>query len=209
MLFRSCETAALLMTDRLAFGETTSAGVFPIGIDPGVFRELAESPSARRYHNRVQNSLGGCNLIPSIDRLDYSKGLPERMAAVEMLFERYPKLRGRVTFLQIASPSREDVFQYQIIRQELEGAVARINGRFASSEWTPVRYVSETYSQSRLCGLYQLSRVGLITPLRDGMNLVAKEYVAAQTSHDPGLLILSRFAGAAHQMMGGALIVNP
>jgi trehalose 6-phosphate synthase len=191
-----------------AFGKTAKAGCFPIGIDPAAFRDLANSPSARRYRDRVQKSLGGCELILSVDRLDYSKGLPERMAAVEMLYERYPDLRGRVTFLQIASPSREDVPQYQVIRHELEGAVGQINGRFADSDWTPVRYVSKTYSQSRLCGLYSLSRVGLVTPLRDGMNLVAKEYIAAQPSNDPGVLVLSRFAGAAHQM-DGALIVNP
>lgn len=172
---RSCETAALLMTDPLARSvkrlaqESSRSALIPESSE-----SLRNRPRLAATAIGSKTVLGGCNLILSIDRLDYSKGLPERMAAVEMLFERYPKLRGRVTFLQIASPSREDVFQYQIIRQELEGAVGRINGRFASSEWTPVRYVSETYSQSRLCGLFQLSRVGLTTPLRDGMNLVAK-----------------------------------
>jgi trehalose 6-phosphate synthase len=191
-----------------AYGDTTKAGTFPIGIDPGAFRELADSPSARRYRDRMQKSLGGAELILSVDRLDYSKGLPDRMVAVELLFERHPEHRGRVSFLQIASPSREDVPQYQAIREQLEGAVGHINGRYASSEWAPVRYVSKTYSQSRLCGLYPLGRVALVTPLRDGMNLVAKEFVAAQTPHDPGVLVLSRFAGAAHQM-DAALIVNP
>jgi trehalose 6-phosphate synthase len=191
-----------------AYGQHARAEAFPIGIDPEAFRELTASPSAKRYRDRMQKSLGGSDLILSVDRLDYSKGLPQRMAAVEMLFERYGDLRGRVSFLQIASPSREDVPEYQAIRQELEGAVGHINGRFADSEWAPVRYVSKTYSQSRLCGLYPLAKVGLVTPLRDGMNLVAKEYVAAQTPHDPGVLVLSRFAGAAHQMEV-ALIVNP
>jgi trehalose 6-phosphate synthase len=191
-----------------AFGQSTKASVFPIGIDPRAFQELAASPSARRYKERVHKSLGGCQLILSVDRLDYSKGLLERMAAVEMLFEQAPELRGQVSYLQIASPSREDVPQYQVIRQDLESAVGQINGRFADSDWTPVRYVSKTYSQSRLCGLYQLGRVGLVTSLRDGMNLVAKEFVAAQTPEDPGVLVLSRFAGAAHQMPE-ALVVNP
>jgi trehalose 6-phosphate synthase len=191
-----------------AFGMTTKSGVFPIGIDPDAFRALAASPAAIRYRERVKRSLGGCDLILGVDRLDYSKGLLERMAAVEIAYERYPELRRRVTFLQIASPSREDVPQYQALRHELESAVGQINGRFADSEWSPVRYVSKTYGQERICGLYALARVALVTPLRDGMNLVAKEFVAAQSPDDPGVLVLSRFAGAAHQM-DGALIVNP
>jgi trehalose 6-phosphate synthase len=191
-----------------AFGETVQSGVFPIGIDPDVFSELAASPAAIRYRERVKKSLGGCDLILGVDRLDYSKGLLERMAAVEIAYERHPELRRRVTFLQIASPSREDVPQYQVLRHDLESAVGQINGRFADSEWSPVRYVSKTYGQERICGLYSLGRVALVTPLRDGMNLVAKEYVAAQAPHDPGVLVLSRFAGAAHQM-DAALIVNP
>jgi trehalose 6-phosphate synthase len=191
-----------------AFGETTRSGVFPIGIDPDAFRELAASPAAMRYRERVRKSLGGCDLILGVDRLDYSKGLLERMAAVEAAYERHPELRRRITFLQIASPSREDVPQYQALRHDLESAVGQINGRFADSEWSPVRYVSKTYSQERICGLYSLGRVAIVTPLRDGMNLVAKEYVAAQTPDDPGVLVLSRFAGAAHQM-DAALIVNP
>jgi trehalose 6-phosphate synthase len=191
-----------------AFGETTKSGVFPIGIDPDVFRDLAASPAAIRYRERVRKSLGGCDLILGVDRLDYSKGLLERMAAVEAAYERHPELRRRITFLQIASPSREDVPQYQALRHDLESAVGQINGRFADSEWSPVRYVSKTYGQERICGLYALGRVAIVTPLRDGMNLVAKEYVAAQTPDDPGVLVLSRFAGAAHQM-DGAIIVNP
>jgi trehalose 6-phosphate synthase len=191
-----------------AFGESTKAGVFPIGVDPEAFGKLASSRSALRYGKRVRESLGGCKLIVSVDRLDYSKGLLERLDAVEMLFELAPELRRQVSFLQIASPSREDVPQYQAIRQDLESAVGQINGRFADSDWTPVRYVSKTFNQSRLCGLYRLASVGLVNSLRDGMNLVAKEFVAAQDPQDPGVLVLSRFAGAAHQMPE-ALVVNP
>jgi trehalose 6-phosphate synthase len=191
-----------------AYDVPTRAGAFPISIDPEAFSALAVSPTAQRYRERVRKSLAESALILSVDRLDYTKGLPERMAAIELLFERYPEHRRRVSFLQIASPSRSEVPQYQAIRQELEGAVGQINGRFAESDWSPVRYVSKTYSQAELCGLYPLARVGLVTPLRDGMNLVAKEFVAAQDPDDPGVLVLSRFAGAAHQMEG-ATIVNP
>ncbi len=191
-----------------AYGRTTKAGAFPIGVDPAAFRQLASSSSARRYAARVHKSLGGCRLVLGVDRLDYSKGIPERMAAMQTFYELHPHARGRVTFLQIAPPSREDVPQYRTHKHEIEGAVGQINGRLAESDWTPVRYVSKTYTQARLCGLYSLSKVGLVTPLRDGMNLVAKEYVAAQPSDHPGVLVLSRFAGAAHQM-AAALIVNP
>jgi trehalose 6-phosphate synthase len=144
----------------------------------------------------------------SVDRLDYSKGLPERIAGLYAMFEHYPEHRRRVTFMQIASPSRSEVPQYQDIRHELDAAVGQINGRFGRFDWVPVRYINRTYSHSVLAGLYRFARVCLVTPLRDGMNLVAKEYVAAQDPADPGVLVLSKFAGAAHQM-DGALIVNP
>jgi trehalose 6-phosphate synthase len=152
--------------------------------------------------------LRGRDLILSVDRLDYSKGLPQRVAGLNSMLERYPEHRRRVTFMQIASPSRSEVPQYQEIRHELDAAVGQINGRFGRFDWVPVRYINRTYSHSVLAGLYRFAHVCLVTPLRDGMNLVAKEFVAAQDPGDPGVLVLSKFAGAAHQMEG-ALIVNP
>ena len=191
-----------------AHGESVRAGVFPIGTEPRHFAELATTRDALRYGQRVKESLRGRDLILSVDRLDYSKGLPQRVAGLDSMLERYPEHRRRVTFMQIASPSRSEVPQYKDIRHELDAAVGQINGRFGRFDWVPVRYINRTYSHSVLAGLYRFAHVCLVTPLRDGMNLVAKEFVAAQDPADPGVLVLSKFAGAAHQMEG-ALIVNP
>jgi trehalose 6-phosphate synthase len=187
---------------------SVKAGVFPIGIEPQFFAELATTRDALRYGQRVRDSLRRRPLILSVDRLDYSKGLPERIAGLYAMFEHYPEHRRRVTFMQIASPSRSEVPQYQDIRHELDAAVGQINGRFGRFDWVPVRYINRTYSHNVLAGLYRFAHICLVTPLRDGMNLVAKEYVAAQDPAEPGVLVLSKFAGAAHQM-DGALIVNP
>ena len=183
-------------------------GVFPIGIDPDHFARLAVSPRGRKLAARMKDSLHGRELVVGVDRLDYSKGLPQRLHAFERLLERHAELRGRVSMLQIASPSRSDVPEYMNIRQELERACGHINGRYADFDWVPVRYVNKAYGREALAGLLRVGRVGLVTPLHDGMNLVAKEYVAAQDPEDPGVLVLSKFAGAAHQL-DGALIVNP
>jgi trehalose 6-phosphate synthase len=191
-----------------AYGQSVVTGVFPIGTEPKFFAELARTRDALRYGQRVKESLRGRELILSVDRLDYSKGLPQRVAGLNSMLERYPEHRRRITFMQIASPSRSEVRQYQEIRHELDAAVGQINGRYGRFDWVPVRYINRTYSHSVLAGLYRFARVCLVTPLRDGMNLVAKEFVAAQDPADPGVLVLSKFAGAAHQM-DGALIVNP
>jgi trehalose 6-phosphate synthase len=143
-----------------------------------------------------------------VDRLDYSKGLPERLRAFERLLEKYPSHRGHVTMIQIAPPSRSEVPEYKDIRRDLEIEAGHINGRFAEFDWVPVNYLNRSYAREDLAGFYRSSRVGLVTPLRDGMNLVAKEFVAAQNPHDPGVLVLSRFAGAAREL-DNALIVNP
>lgn len=191
-----------------AFGRTIRAEVFPIGLDTENFLELAKSAEAKRYRTRINKSVGDRDLIIGVDRLDYTKGLRERLEAVERLLEDYPDNRGRVVMLQIAPGSRTDVPEYIEMRQELEGVTGRINGRFAEFDWNPIRYLNRLYSRRALAGLYRASRIGLVTPFRDGMNLVAKEYIAAQDPRDPGVLILSRFAGAARQMQS-ALIVNP
>ncbi len=146
--------------------------------------------------------------IVSVDRLDYSKGLVERFCAYEKLLERFPEHRKRVQFVQIAPTSRSDVKTYQHIRQQLESQAGHINGRFSELDWTPIRYLNKSYDRRTVMGLFRSADIGLVTPLRDGMNLVAKEYVAAQDPEDPGVLVLSRFAGAAREL-NSALIVNP
>ncbi len=147
-------------------------------------------------------------LIVGVDRLDYTKGLEERLWGLEQLLKDHPQYRGEMVFLQIAPPTREDVESYQEIRNKLESLCGRINGEFADTDWAPIRYVHRSYNRAELAGIYRAAKVGLVTPLRDGMNLVAKEYVAAQNPADPGVLILSAFAGAAAQMKD-ALIINP
>jgi trehalose 6-phosphate synthase len=142
------------------------------------------------------------------DRLDYSKGLEERFAAYEQFLADNPDLREQVFLLQIAPPSREDVEAYQEIRGKLEALTGHINGAYATIDWVPVRYVNTSFRRDELAGIYRASTLGMVTPMRDGMNLVAKEYVAAQDPDDPGVLILSRFAGAALQLKE-ALVGQP
>ena len=156
----------------------------------------------------MRDSLGGRALITGIDRLDYSKGLALRFEAYEELLSRYAEHRRRVTYLQIATLSRGEVPEYRRLRRELDQRAGKINGRFSDIDWTPVRYVNKATPRTIVAGLLRLSRVGFISPLRDGMNLVAKEFVAAQDPADPGVLVLSNFAGAAREL-DAALIVNP
>ena len=143
-----------------------------------------------------------------VDRLDYSKGLVDRFQAYERFMERHPQWLNHVTFLQIAPLSRTDVRAYDEIRHSLEQTAGRINGRFAEPDWTPIRYLNRNFSHETLMGFLRKACVGVVTPIRDGMNLVAKEFVAAQDPEDPGVLVLSRLAGAAEEL-GGALLVNP
>ena len=189
---------------RLSFkGRLTRARAYPIGIDAKAFRELAEvSPG--------QAVLAGDGVIPMIgvDRMDYSKGLPARMEAMGAFFEKHPEACGKLSLVQITPPSRGDLPAYAELRRELDEAAGNLMGRFASIDWTPVLYMARGVERETLAALYRQAKIGLVTPLRDGMNLVAKEYVAAQDPDDPGVLILSEFAGAAEQM-GDALLVNP
>lgn len=180
----------------------------PVGIDAGEFETLAASDKALRMVDLMRESAVGRALIVGVDRLDYSKGLEERFLGYERFLTEHPEERKEVVLLQIAPPSRGQVESYQQIRNTLEGLAGRINGAHAALDWVPIRYVNQGYSRDVLAGVYRASRIGLVTPLRDGMNLVAKEYVASQDPEDPGVLILSRFAGAAEQMTD-ALLVNP
>ncbi len=191
-----------------AFGRTVHAAAFPISIDTDGFAAMVRTQDAQTHLKRMRKQLDGRVQVVGVDRLDYSKGLPQRFQAFRRLLETYPENRGRVSFLQIAPRSRSDVSEYRDIREELEGLAGAINGEFASYDWTPIRYLNQGFSRRALAGVYRASRVGLVTPLRDGMNLVAKEYVAAQSPRSPGVLVLSRFAGAAAQLTD-ALIVNP
>ena len=186
----------------------TRTGTFPIGIETKEIIAAAQrrdiSPETRRLKRMLHDRV----LIVGVDRLDYSKGLVERFRAFERLLEIYPKERNRVTLMQIAPPSRANIQGYREIRRELEMSASAINGRFADFDWVPIRYINRSSGRNQLLSFFRASAVGLVTPLRDGMNLVAKEYVAAQNPHDPGALVLSRFAGAAHELKE-ALIVNP
>jgi trehalose 6-phosphate synthase len=191
-----------------AWGRTVRVEAFPIGIDTEGFRDFADTPEARREMARLDRHLRGRAQIIGVDRLDYSKGIPHRFRAFERLLDDYPENLGHVSLLQVSPPSRGEVDAYADIRRELEHLAGHVNGRFSDIDWTPIRFITRGFPRRALAGLYRLSRAGLVTPLRDGMNLVAKEYVAAQDPEDPGILVLSRFAGAA-ETMTEALIVNP
>ncbi|HET7844028.1 MAG TPA: alpha,alpha-trehalose-phosphate synthase (UDP-forming) [Xanthomonadales bacterium] len=193
----------------LANGERTFvARAFPIGIEVDEVRRMAASAVALPACRRLADSLRGRELVVGVDRLDYSKGLPERLRAFQHLLREHRDRLGKVVLLQIAPASRTEVPEYRELRRDIERIAGSINGRFADPEWMPVRYVNKSYQHATLTGFYRQARVGLVTPLRDGMNLVAKEYVASQDPEDPGVLVLSRFAGAAAQM-DSALLVNP
>jgi trehalose 6-phosphate synthase len=190
------------------FGRQVQVGVFPIGIDVDGFLEARNSTLGARTYDRMAASAVFRSMIVGVDRLDYSKGLEQRLVGYEEFLHKNPSMRGDVFLLQVTPISRDDVDTYQDIRGRLDALAGRINGEFADMDWQPIRYLNRTYRRDQLAGIYRAARVGLVTPLRDGMNLVAKEYVAAQNPEDPGVLILSRFAGAAEQM-GEALLVNP
>ncbi|MFC4726813.1 alpha,alpha-trehalose-phosphate synthase (UDP-forming) [Coralloluteibacterium thermophilus] len=192
-----------------AQGQRFRAGAFPISIDTaGIERQAAEAVNKPAVA-RLRRSLNQRQLAIGVDRLDYSKGLPDRFHAFERYLERHPEQRGSLTFLQIAPASRSDVTEYQALRSRLEGLTGHINGAHAEPDWTPVRYVNRNFPHPVLMGFYRIAHVALVTPLRDGMNLVAKEFLAAQDPQDPGVLVLSRFAGAAMELGGEALLVNP
>ncbi len=189
-------------------GNSVLASVFPAGINVESFAAMATSPEAERriqwLHRRGEARV---NII-GVDRLDYTKGLPDRLRSFKRLLELYPQYCKAATLMQIAPPTREEVKAYADIRHELEALSGEINGQFGDFDWTPVRYVHRNVPRDTLAALFRGSQIGLVTPLRDGMNLVAKEYIAAQDEANPGVLVLSRFAGAAEDLEE-ALIVNP
>ena len=191
-----------------AYGRSVTARAFPIGIDVDEFQRLADSAESRSTAAMLKSQYGHRRLLVGVDRLDYSKGLPQRLRALRELLERYPENRNSATLIQIASPTRESVDAYASLLHELEALTGEINGNFGELDWLPIRYLHRTWARRRLPALYRAAQVALVTPLRDGMNLVAKEFVAMQDEADPGVLVLSRFAGAAEQLRD-ALLVNP
>ena len=186
----------------------TATGAFPIGIDVRGQQRMATENATRNATRRLVDSLAGRKLILGVDRLDYSKGLANRFAAFSRLLATRPQWKSRVTFLQIAAPSRVEIGRYREARRELERLAGKINGRYAEFDWQPIRYLNRGFKSPTLAGFFRVANVGLVTPLRDGMNLVAKEYVASQNPTDPGVLVLSPFAGAAAEL-DRALIANP
>ena len=191
-----------------AFNRTVKAGAFPIGIDVDEFAALTHAKEGRDMHERMKEEYSRRKLLLGVERLDYSKGLPQRIRAFRALLRKYPENLKSATLIQIASPSREDMGAYTDLLKELESLCGATNGDFGELDWMPIRYMHRNVARKRLPGLYRAARVALVTPLRDGMNLVAKEFIAAQDPADPGVLVLSRFAGAAEQLEH-ALLVNP
>ena len=210
--FRDCAQrllGAMVDGERVKLnGRTMRAFANPIGIDAASFAQEAERAAGDKLVQRLVGSLANRTLAIGVDRMDYSKGLPHRFEAYARLLEKHPEHRRRVHFLQICPRSREEVDEYRKLRVELDRLTGRINGRFSDFDWTPLRYSTRAAPRATLAGLYRIGRIGVVTPLRDGMNLVAKEFVAAQPADDPGVLILSQFAGAAHELTE-ALVVNP
>ena len=189
-------------------GRRVIARAFPIGIDFAEFTQAAAGEEAQEACQRLKASVRGRKILIGVDRLDYSKGLGERFESFSRFLADHPDMAGRAVLLQIAPPSRGDVASYQQIREDLERKTGHINGAHADFDFVPIRYVNRGYPRSQLAGFYRAAEVGLVTPLRDGMNLVAKEYIAAQDPENPGVLILSQSAGAAIQLKE-ALLVNP
>ncbi len=194
---------------RFTVGDRTMRiGVFPVGVETAAFGRLARKSIRSAFVQDVLTSLSGRAMIIGVDRLDYSKGIDLRMLAFERFLAANPEWQNNVTYLQITPKSRSAIQEYAALAQAVSAAAGRINGTYGEASWTPIRYVNRAHSRTVLAGLYRAARAALVTPLRDGMNLVAKEYVTSQDAEDPGVLILSRFAGAAVECKP-ALLVNP
>ncbi len=191
-----------------ANGRRFRVGVFPISIDTRRIARQAKTAATSTATRGLVTSLQGRALAIGVDRLDYSKGLPARFEAFGRFLDAHAEWRSRVSMMQIAPLSREDVPEYRELRSRLEQLAGAINGRYAEPDWVPIRYINRSFHHATLTGYYRVAQIGLVTPLRDGMNLVAKEFIAAQPAEDPGVLVLSRFAGAAMEL-GQALLVNP
>lgn len=191
-----------------AHGRIFKGGAYGIGIETKAFAEFATKSVANPTVKKARASFEGRDIIIGVDRLDYSKGITQRIDAFESFIEANPAQQGQVTYLQVTPKSRSEVPEYESMQRTVAEQAGRVNGALGTVEWVPIRYINSTIPRPVLASLYRMAKVGLVTPLRDGMNLVAKEYVAAQNPEDPGVLILSRFAGAARELKG-SLLVNP
>jgi trehalose 6-phosphate synthase/phosphatase len=209
--FRNCLRRILGLESRLdevqVGARTVTLDALPIGIAPEEFTKLLQAPEGQRHVSEFRQRYAGRRLLLAVDRMDYTKGIPERLRTYRRLLQRKPELRGKVVLLQVAVPSRERVLSYDVLRRQVNELVGEINGQFATPNWTPLVYIRRSISRAELVALYAVADVAWITPLRDGMNLVAKEFVACKTDEE-GVLVLSEFAGAAEDM-GEAVIVNP
>jgi trehalose 6-phosphate synthase len=183
-------------------------GTFPVGIETRDFTRLARRAARTSFVKQVIESVPGTLMI-GVDRMDYSKGITPKLEAYDRFLAAHPEWHGKITYLQITPKSRSAIKEYSEMEAAVNSAAGRINGAYGQANWLPMRYVNRPDSRTARAGLYAAARVGLVTPMRDGMNLVAKEYVAAQDPEDPGVLILSRFAGAADEFRSAALLVNP
>jgi trehalose 6-phosphate synthase len=189
-------------------GRQTRIGAFPVSIETATYARLARNAARSPLARQIRDSLTGQRLVLGVDRLDCSKGVFQRIKAFDRFLEVNPEWRSRVTLLQITPRSRSDIKDCTANENEVTSLISRVNGRYGEASWTPIRYVNRFHSRTALAGIYRAADVALVTPLRDGMNIVAKEYVAAQDPENPGVLVLSQFAGAAAELTG-ALIVNP
>jgi alpha,alpha-trehalose-phosphate synthase [UDP-forming] len=196
-------TVECRLSDRL-----TQVGVFPIGIDYAQFSQAAATPAITERVQELRSQMPNQQIVLGLDRLDYTKGIPYRLRAFQLALKRYPELHRNVTLLQVVVPSREAVPEYQGLKAQIEQLVSQINGEFTQPGWVPIHHVFRSLDWDELVAYYRVADVGLVTPLKDGMNLVAKEYCACQVEGD-GVLILSEFAGAAVQLQRGAILVNP
>ena len=202
-----CESKSGFVVEQ-SWGRRTRVDSFPISIDFEEFSSLAATEEITQLAEQVRSDLRGRALVLGVDRLDYTKGLPEKLKAFGRLLSQYPELQRKVTLLQVVVPSREDIPKYRDLRLETERLVSRINGQYTDSSWVPIHFIYRHLDRKQLLAYYRAADVALVTPLKDGMNLVAKEYCAAQLEEN-GVLVLSEFAGAAWQLQAGAIIVNP
>jgi trehalose 6-phosphate synthase len=190
-------------------GREVRVGSFAISIDYGAFARDAAKPEVREKCHELRALLHQRQLVLGVDRLDYTKGIPHRLRAFRDALRRYPELQGRLTLIQVVVPSRSEIPAYDALKTEIEGLVGQVNGELTRpGEWVPIHYVFRSLDRTELLAYYRAAEIGLVTPLKDGMNLVAKEYCACSIEQDC-VLILSEFAGAAAQLQTGALLVNP
>lgn len=186
-------------------GRVTRVRAFPIGIDNAEYRDMGSRESIKRRANKLRNKMGVKQIILGVDRLDYTKGILNRLLAFEKFLESHPKYLGKLSFIQVASPTRSSINEYKEMKRQIEETVGRVNGKFQRPQWTPIIYINRQIPSDEILMLYRIADVAMVTPIIDGMNLVAKEYVSV---NDNGILILSEFAGASEEM-DTAIIVNP